>query len=263
MSAEDLFTQLPLWAFFLGTIVMSLLAVEVGFRLGRYQHQHKEPGQDAPVGGMVGATLGLLAFMLAFTFSMAGARFEARKQLVLDEANAIGTAYRKAELLPQPQSSEARTVLREYVDVRVMGATQREKMAEAVARSEELHRLLWSQAVTLARKDPTQVGVGLFVQSVDQVIELHVTRMMVAGRGRIPVIIWMALYFLAILAMAGMGYQMGLASSRRSIVAIFLTVAFSSVIGLTADLDRGTDGFLRVSQQAMVDLQQSMSEKVH
>ena len=74
MSVEDVFTQLPLWAFFPGTIVMSLLAIEAGFRWGRYQHQHKEPGQDAPVGRMIGAMLGLLALMLAFTVGRLSSR---------------------------------------------------------------------------------------------------------------------------------------------------------------------------------------------
>ena len=263
MVIDDVFAHLPLWAFFLATVIVSLLAVEAGFRLARYQHQHKEPGHDAPVGAMVGATLGLLAFMLAFTFGMAGTRFEARKQLVLDEANVVGTAYRQAQLLPEPQSSEIRGLLREYVNIRVAvvtAASQPDKVALAVARSEEIHRLLWSHVFALARKDPGHIGLGLFIPLVNQVIELHAKRVLVAGRGRIPATIWIALYFLAITGMASMGYHIGSTSSRRSVVVLLLAFAFSSVIALTADLDRGIEGPLRVSVQAMVDLQQTMTE---
>jgi len=210
---------------------------------------------------MVAATLGLLAFMLAFTFGMAGARFDARKQLVLDEANAIGTAYLRAQLLPPPHSTEIQALLREYVDIRVAGATQKEKLAVALARSQELHRLLWSQAVTLSQKSSNPMVVGLFIQSLNEVIDLHSKRITAGLRNRIPAIIWIVLYLLAIMAMIAMGYHSGLASPSRSIVVLILTMAFSAVIYLTIDLDNPREGLLHVSQQAMFDLQQSFRER--
>jgi len=261
MNLEHLLDRIPIWGLFIATVVVTLLAVEGGFRFGRYQHQHREPGQDAPVGAMVAATLGLLAFMLAFTFGMAGARFDARKQLVLDEANAIGTAYLRAQLLPPPHSTEIQALLREYVDIRVAGATQKEKLAVALARSQELHRLLWSQAVTLSQKSSNPMVVGLFIQSLNEVIDLHSKRITAGLRNRIPAIIWIVLYLLAIMAMIAMGYHSGLASPSRSIVVLILTMAFSAVIYLTIDLDNPREGLLHVSQQAMFDLQQSFRER--
>ena len=102
---------LPLWGLFLAIVVLVLAAIEGGYRLGSYRHRQSGREKEAPVGAMVGATLGLLAFMLAFTFGMAASRFDTRKQLVLDEANAIGTTYLRAAMLPE-RRDEIRALLR-------------------------------------------------------------------------------------------------------------------------------------------------------
>jgi len=114
---------LPLPAAFLAIVVLVLLSIEGGFRLGLYRRKRSEKEKDAPVGAMVGSTLGLLAFMLAFTFGMAASRFDARKTLVLDEANAIGTTYLRAAMLPEG-GNEVRDLLRQYVDQRVAAVNQ-------------------------------------------------------------------------------------------------------------------------------------------
>src|SRR4029450_7972437 len=92
---------LPLWGLFLAILILVLLSVEGGYRLGKYRRSRSEEEKEAPVGAMAGATLGLLAFILAFTFGLAAARFDTRRQLLLDEANAIGTAYLRAGMLPE------------------------------------------------------------------------------------------------------------------------------------------------------------------
>ena len=98
---------LPLWGVFLAVLVLVLAAIEGGYRLGNYRHRQSGGEKEAPVGAMVGATLGLLAFMLAFTFGMAAERFDTRKQLVLDEANAIGTTYLRTAMLPERMASRS------------------------------------------------------------------------------------------------------------------------------------------------------------
>jgi hypothetical protein len=206
---------------------------------------------------MVGAMLGLLAFMLAFTFGLAASRFDARRLALLDEANAIGTAYLRTGFLPEPHRSEIRHLLREYVDVR-LEAVRTERVEQGISRSIELQRSLWSQAVTAAEKDPRSIVVGLFIQSLNEVIDLHAKRIMFGLRSRIPGTIWVALYCLAILALAGIGHQEGLSGSKRSLAVMALACAFSAVLLLIADLDRPHEGVLRVSQQTMVDLKNSM-----
>jgi hypothetical protein len=207
---------------------------------------------------MVGAALGLLAFMLAFTFGLAGSRFEDRRQVLLSEANAIGTTYLRAAMLPEPMRTETRNLLREYVDVRLEAVQQPDKLRAAVSRSEELHNQLWSVAVAVTEKDRSPI-TGLFVQSLNEMIDLHATRIMTGLRSRVPGMIWIVLSLLAILSMVMMGYHSGLANSRRSIVVIGLIIGFALVLFLIADLDRPGQGTLRVSQQAMIDLRHSMN----
>jgi hypothetical protein len=237
-------------------IVGGLLCVEAGHRFARYRLKHSPEEKESPVGGMVGALLGLLAFMLAFTFGLASTRFEARRQILLSEANAIGTCYLRAAMLPEPMSTETRKLLREYVDVR-LDAVHSGKLDQAIQRSEELHNQLWSQAVAVTEKERSGI-TSLYVASLNQVIDLHATRVQAVMRSRVPGIIWMALYLLAIIAMFMIGYQTGLANSKRSVAVIAMILGFSSVLFLIADLDRPGQGILRVSQEAMVDLRNSM-----
>ena len=256
MEVTVLIDLLPLWAILPITIAMCLLAVEFGYRYAAHRQRQSEGEKESPVSGMVGATLGLLAFMLAFTFGLAGSRFEDRRQVVLSEANAVGTTYLRAAMLPEPMRTETQDLLREYVDVR-LEAVQSGKVEQALVKSEELHNQLWVQAVAATEKDRTPI-TGLFVSSLNEVIDLHAKRVMAGLRSRVPGVIWIVLYVLAILAMVMMGYHSGLVHSRRSIAVIALVIGFSSVLYLIADLDRPAQGTLQVSQQSLMDLRKSM-----
>jgi hypothetical protein len=250
--------QLPLWALFIATITIVILAIEVGYRVGQYRRRRSDQEKDAPVGAIVAATLGLLAFMLAFTFGLAATRFDARRMVVLEESNAIGTANLRAGLLPEPHRSQIHKLFREYVDVR-LAAVQPGVTEEAIARSTELHRSLWSQASDVATLDNRSILTGLFVQSLNEVIDLHAKRVMLGLRNRIPSLVWLVLYFMAFVSMAALGYQEGLSGSRRSLAVLALALTFSSVMLLIADLDRPQEGLLRVSQRAMIDLRESLN----
>lgn len=247
---------LPIWLFFLATAAIVFGSVEGGYRLGKYRRQYSEPEKESPVGAIVAATLGLLAFTLAFTFGLAATRFDARRQVILAEANAIGTTHLRADFLPEPRRTEARRLLRDYVDARLEGI-QPGRLDRAVARSTRLHALLWAQAVAAGQTEPRSVPVGLFIQSLNQLIDLHSERIQVAVKNRIPAVIWGMLYFVAVVAMAALGYHEGLASLRRSPAVLALVLTFSAVLALIADLDRPQEGLVRVSQQFLIDLRQS------
>jgi hypothetical protein len=254
----DPFDRIPLWGLGLGGFAIASLAVEIGYRLGRWRHDHAAQEKEGPVGAMVGSILALLAFMLAFTFSLAASRYDARRQTVLDEANAIGTTYLRARFLPEPQRSEVEKLLRQYVDVRLSAGTPSDPtMADFVSRSEQLQEALWSQATSLAAKNPTPI-TALFIQSLNEVIDLHAKRVLLGLRSRIPLEIWLGLILLAALGLSAMGYQAGLAAMKRSPAMLGLVLAFASVLYLIADLDRPGEGSLRTSQEAMIDLQKSM-----
>ena len=257
MERGGLLDPFPIWMLLLGTLAVVCACVEIGYRVARYRRNHSEDEKEAPVGSMVGATLGLLAFMLAFTFGLAASRFDDRRQVVLAEANAIGTAYLRAAMIPEPMRTESRSLLRDYVDARLEGV-QPGKVEQAIAKSEMLHDRLWSQAVAAAEKDRSPI-TGLYIQSLNEVIDLHAKRIMVALQSRIPGAIWLSLYLLAALAMIAIGYHQGLSKSTRSFVAVALTLAFSATLILVVDLDRPGEGLLRVSQQSMIDLRNSIS----
>ena len=258
MDKTGLLDPFPLWTILPITVGLALLSVELGYRFARNRQLRAQEEKESQVGGMVGATLGLLAFMLAFTFGLAASRFEARRQVVLSEANAIGTTYLRTGIIPEPMRTEARNLLREYVDVRLEGVQQPGKLEQAIARSEELQTRLWLQAVAATEKERSPM-TSLFVQSLNEVIDLHATRMMAGLQSRVPAVIWIVLYLLGFLAMVILGYQSRLANSKRSIAIIALILGFSLVLHLIADLDRPGQGMLQVSQQAMIDVRRSMN----
>jgi hypothetical protein len=251
--------EIPIPVLFLLTLLLAFAAVELGRWFGRRrQHQQAEP--EAPVGAAVGATLGLLAFMLAFTFGMAASRFDTRKLMVVQDANSIGTTYLRASLMPDPPASKLRLLLREYADIRADAGLHPERFPAALARSEELQRMIWSEASAAGTEHPN-VMTALFIDALNNMIDTHGLRL-AAIRNRIPAAIWVFLFLTAGVGMLSIGFQAGLSGSRRSVAATALVLAFSGVIMLIADLDRPERGFLRVSQQPMIDLQTSMKTEM-
>ncbi len=253
----ELLDVFPLWALFLLAAALLWLAMEGGYRAGKWRHVRYPDEREQPVGAMVASILGLLALVLAFTFNLAASRYEARRQTILEEANAIGTTYLRTRMLPNPEGEEAARLLREYVDVRVQGV-QEGRIEEVLTRSEALHEQLWAQAVSAAAKDADSIITGLFVQSLNDVIDLHAQRILVGLRNRIPTVIWIVLFGLAVLGIAAVGYQAAISATRRSPAMLALIVAFSGMLLLIADLDRVQEGLIRISQQSLIDVQKTM-----
>lgn len=251
--------HIPLWALSLLTLAGVLLAAEVGFRLGRRRCRRQEHEKESLVGAAVAATLGLVAFMLAFTFSIAGVRFDARRQAILDEANAIGTTYLRAGMLPDDHCNRVRRLLCEYVDVR-LEAVRAGSLEKALNRSNELHRQLWVEAEAVAKKQPQSIQVGLFVQTLNQMIDMHTTRVVAGLYSRIPLLVWIILYGLTALAMFGVGFHAGLSSSAHSLALPILAIALGAVMFIVADLDRPGEGMLRVGQQVLIDVRATMEQ---
>jgi hypothetical protein len=250
---------IPLWGLFVATVLVVLVSIEGGYELGHYRRRRSEEEKEGPVGAIVAATLGLLGFVLAFTFGLAASRFDARRQIVVEEANAIGTTYLRAGLLPDGRGAKIRQLLREYVDAR-LETVETGNIDKLLQRSDELHRELWHEAEAAGQQHPDSIMVGLFIQSLNETVDIHAKRIFVSVRNRIPAVLWVALYVVTILTMAGVGYHGGLTKSRRSLASLVLVMTFSAIMLLIADLDRPREGFLIVSQQAMVDLQNTMKD---
>ena len=118
MKSDFWLEQIPLWGVFFLTVAVILFSIWVGTVLGRLKRRKPDFESEASAGPVVTSMLGLLAFMLAFTFGIAAQSFQARRQLLLDEVNAIGTTYLRTGLILEPQRSQIRKLLREYVDIR-------------------------------------------------------------------------------------------------------------------------------------------------
>ena len=154
--------------------------------------------------------------MLGFTFSLAASRFDDRRRIVIDEANAIGTTYLRAGMLPEQQASVVQPLLREFVDVR-LSMVDPTAIEAGLARSADLQQRLWAEATAAFNEDPHSLVAGLFTQALNDVIDLHAKRNMFALHSRLPELVWLVLYLIALAAMMSLGYQQGLAGSRRSL----------------------------------------------
>jgi hypothetical protein len=252
MNSEPL-DVIPLWCFFLLALLVGLLSLECGYRIGLWRNRRFAEEKESPVAAMTGSILGLLAFMLAFTFSMAAARFDARRQAVPQEANAIGTTFLRSRLLPEPQRTEVTALLRSYAELRA-DKMEAGNVSEVMAESAKLHEEIWSKGVAAAEKDPGSIMTGLFLQSLNETIDLHSKRVFVGLYSRIPFMIWLSLFSLTIIGMISVGYQAGLSGTKRSPEMVLLMLAFAGVLYLNVDLDRAHEGMLKVSQQAMLDV---------
>jgi len=159
-------------------------------------------------------------------------------------------------MLPEG-GSEIRSLLRQYVDTR-LDVVRTHDLAYNLRRSEDLQAQLWARTVPIARKTPDAIVTGLFVQSLNEVIDLHAKRLTASVRNRIPLAIWASLYGVTMLSFGVLGYHAGLTRTRRSPAALAVAVTFAVVIWLIADLDRPQEGTLTVSQQALIDVRASM-----
>ena len=226
---------LPLWGVFAATTVLILLALQAGFWLGSRKRRRSEEVQKAgvPAGEIVAALLGLLALLLAFTFGLAAQRFDTRRGLVVDEANAIGTTWLRAGLLPEVHRNAVRKLLREYLEHR-LSIVQSGKVEEGLAHNDELQGLLWAEAEAVGQKEPGSIVIGLFISSLNEVIDLHAKRVMYGLRTRIPPNIWVLLYFVALLAIGTIGHHAGMVGTRGTLMLFPLVLSFSAVMWLIA-----------------------------
>jgi hypothetical protein len=251
-----LFESLPIGVIYVGFALLMLASYEVGYKLANRSRARQDKDAQNSIGPMVGGLLGMLGFVLAFTFSMAASQHDLRKQNVLQEANTIGTAYLRADLLDRQFGTEVKRLLREYVDIR-MNAASGSDLNVVLEKSVDIHGHLWSQVSTAARKSPS-TNTSLAIQSINDVIDMHEKRVTGALRNRIPGSVWIALSAITALTMITMGMQVGFTGERRLVAVITLSLAFAVLVTLVVDLNRPQSGLITVGQQAMVDLQRSM-----
>lgn len=247
---------LPMWAVYPFTVAILLAALEGGYWYARGKQRRAPARSDAGVGAISGATLALLAFLLAFVVGFGVNVLQERRHLVVSEANAIGTTYLRAGYLEEPYRTETRDLLSEYLEWRI-AATEKDKLAEARARSEEIHSGLWAIAEEWVAED-TSATTAQYVSSLNELIDLHTERVVAGLQIRIPPMVLLTVYLIGLGAMFLVGVQSGYADTRSLVALVMLVLVLSTVLYLIVDLDRSQEGLLRVSQQALVDLQGSL-----
>jgi hypothetical protein len=241
--------------------LVSLAVIFAASEIGRLLGLRAVGRGGGDVSTLEGATLGLLALMIGFTFAMALSRFDARREAVVNEANAIGTTALRARLLPAPYKAEALTTLQEYVKLRVdltrSGPTP-ERLRAVVVRSNQLQEKLWQNTIAVAAKDTGIVPTGVFIQALNQMIDEQGKRLE-AVHSRVPNIVFLTLYGVAVVAFIFVGYANGLETRRLRLPVYLMGAIVAAVILLIQDLDRPAAGFIGVSQQPMIDTATSIA----
>lgn len=250
-------------ALFAGALFLGMLILlSVGRRIGARRLAADPDGARTRLGAVEGALFGLLGLLIAFTFSGAAARFDARRQLVVDEANCIGTAYRRVALLPEPAQEPLQRLFREYLDSRL--ETYRKLPDLTAANVEWQHTLqlqdaLWTDALAACRAAPATPPTMLLLPSLNQTFDIANTRI-VAARRHPPATIYTMLAGLALAAALLAGH--GLAGAK--VPSHVHAIGFAAIVALTAyvtlDLEFPRFGFIRIdaADQVLIELRASM-----
>jgi hypothetical protein len=254
--------KFPIWAVYVGTVVVVLVAAEIGFRIGMWlQRRDPDSGKTAMTGAVVGGMLGLMAFLMAFSIGIVINQHNGRKVMVVTEANAVGTAYLRAGFLDEPDQTSTRDLLREYVEVRLAAAADPTLLESVVTRSEEIHGQLWSIVEDNVRQGRESDIMALFVESINEVIDVHSLRLAAVDL-RLPRLLGIVMYAATVLSFLLVGVASSSDGKRDPIAILLFALAFVAVLIIIVDLDRSQQGLLTVSQTALTDLLRQMPTPV-
>jgi len=243
-------------------LAIALAAIEIGFRVGRRSRGAAlDDDSKAHINATQASTLGILALLLAFTFSLSLQRFDTRSDAMVDEANAIGTAYLRAQMLPTPLRDETRALLRDYVDVRVeaghVSIIHDDAWASLMARAGSLQNALWDKARLAAEANPNPVPAGMFVQATNDLIDSFGRRDAALNR-HVPEVVLFLLLGTFLITSAIVGFSGGVVGRRPPLVSFAMVVLIVVLVFVILDLDRPIRGLIVVSEKNLLDLQASM-----
>ena len=224
----------PTSLFVIVTVVL-LLTHEVGYRFRVFAKDRDDDEWEEQVHQTRNQIGILLSLLIGFALSMALSRFDQRKELVIEEANAIGTAYLRAGMQPEPVRSSAPGLFRDYVDARLATfgtMSDIDENSPALKQARNIQNQLWSEATAAAQQTPTPI-VGLYVSALNDVIDLDAKRV-AARRNRVPQDIWALIAVLAVLTSVIIGYG----QRHRAALATFIPALMVAIsMSLIADLD--------------------------
>ena len=241
--------------------VLMLAAIEAGYRFGvRRKDSATEMTRDH-LSAIQASILGLMGLLLAFTFSLSVQRFDTRSDAAVDEANAIGTAYLRTQLLPPALRSDVQMLLRDYVDLRVQASEvsmvskgEWEALQAKVAVS---HAALWDYARRAAELNPNPVISGLFIQALNEMIDSYGRNVAQVSR-QVPQPVLILLFGTLLVAGGVVGLTAGSGGQRPSLASFAMITLILGLTFVILDLDRPQRGRITVSNQSLLDLQASI-----
>ena len=246
-------TNLPFLVFFL-CLAALWLAAEIGAHLrGRLLLQGEDHHKDFDV--ILGATLTLLGLIIGFSFSMVISHYDQRKNYEENEANAIGTEYLRAELLPDAEAVKVRESLKEYLDERILfyQTSAEEELKRINNQTMQLQNALWSTVETTAKNNPTPTA-ALVISGMNDVLNSQ-GYAQAAWWNRLPISTWLLLMIIAMFCNTLIGYG---SRRRNTPVLVILPVVVSISFFLIADIDSPRHGLIRVVPQNLLSLRQSL-----
>jgi hypothetical protein len=239
---------------FLLFLVGLWVCIQIG-SFARRRLKALDEGERSDFDIVLTATLTLLGLLIGFSFSMAVSRYDQRKNLEEEEANAIGTEYARADLLPGPDAAKVRELLKQYLDQRVLFyATRDEQQLEKInADTARLQAALWSAVRTPVTSQPTAV-VALAASGMNDVLNSQ-GYTQAAWWNRIPVAAWGLMAAIAVSCNLLIGYG---AHRTGAILSLVLPIALAISFFLVADIDSPRGGIIRVLPRNLVSLSQSL-----
>lgn len=254
--------EAPVWVTLIVFVVVLVASIELGYRMAlrRRRKKREERGDD---GGDVVLTsmLALLALVLAFTYSFALGRRDLRKTAVIDEANAISTAFLKADMAQEPGRTALRRALANYADTRVVSrdtAGSPEKVEAFFATTLAAQAEIWPAVRQVLDVDDVGPGEAGIAQCVTEVLDMHTTRVARAFDTLPSSLLWM-LVGLAGLSLGTAGYNIARSAGRISRGHLWaLGVGLAVVMTAITDFDRGLSGTIRMSDEPIIDTAESL-----
>lgn len=243
-------------------LFLSMIGViEVGYRTGLRFQREQDESSKAHVNAILASLLGVLALLLGFTFSLSLQRFENRSAAVVDEANAIGTAWLRADLLPAAVRDRARAELGDYLELRVrtsqVNLTESREREVLLFESNAAQLRTWQLAMDAAALEPNPVTTGLFVQALNDMIDSFGRRDAELAR-HVPELVLLLMYCTFLMAALILGYSSGVSGHRASFVSYILVTLIVCLVFVIIDLDRPRRGVIEVSQKSLLDLREAV-----
>ena len=255
-----MFYDVPTWVIVVALLLVSLAANELGFRYGRRLQGRESELSKTVSNTLKGSVFALVALLLAFSFSATSNRYDMRQRLVLDQANAIGTAYLRAGLLGESTGEQIRSVLRRYVDVRLDHFRSGYHTLRAQETQREIGALmaeLWTLVERENTTNPDAIRTSLIVPAVNEVIDLSSSRVW-ANRNHLPDPVLALLLGSVIISSLLLGHSSGQAARRHPGLWLASNLVLALVLYVVLDFDRPRRGVILVDQAPLIELQASL-----